>query len=380
MFRDGQKFDKYFQFRRSFPVEFFLIMYSRISSRILYCCVVESKFSRSIPTCFSKTGNTSLISSIKCGFSNSSIRWSGEGANKALNDAYAVSDLEDRCSASELNHYDEEGDEFVDEDDDVVETINYEAITGNDPEKLEALKLVIQDQQKLREEGYPFLPNRIATRRWEALMNCKTFHERKECFRYLFVIEKKNAQEKERKKEKRKKRLEMRIEPKGKMTTSSPIVYRLNRNSLFYRKYNKSMHNYFNYRLAIAEWFGPHIIIDCGYESYMNMRELHHCCTQLEQGWTENRMNVKPLDIIFCNVEEDSTVFKKFRQKIPQVGTKESPVHFTEKHYMDLFPAEKLVYLSPHSEQVMEEYDPNSVYIIGEFKDKGFTAVFVLIP
>ena len=38
--------------------------------------------------------------------------------------------------------------------------------------------------------------------------------------------------------------------------------------------------------------------------------------------------------------------------------------------YLDLFPREKIVYLTPHCNQVLEGYDPDSVYIVGALVDK----------
>lgn len=46
------------------------------------------------------------------------------------------------------------------------------------------------------------------------------------------------------------------------------------------------------------------------------------------------------------------------------------PLNLHEKSYLDVFPKEQLVYLTPHCRDVMKEFDHNAVYIIGAIVDK----------
>jgi ribonuclease P protein 1 len=266
----------------------------------------------------------------------------------------------------ESHHYNDEGaDEFVDVSDDADESIDYEAITGNDPQKMEALREVLRDIQILRQKGYPCLPNHIPVKKWKRLLKCATYDERKDFLKYLFVIEKKEINVRKKKIERQRAFDEKPKLPRGEMTTASPVQYELGRNTLFHRTYQTRINMYYNYRLAIAEWFGPHLIIDCGYESYMTAKERHHCSKQLVLSWSRNRRYSVPFDIIFCNIEEDSAVYETFQRLIPTTDAMKNMVNFTDKHYMDLFPTEKLIYLSPHSDHVLEQYDSDAVYIIG---------------
>ena len=43
------------------------------------------------------------------------------------------------------------------------------------------------------------------------------------------------------------------------------------------------------------------------------------------------------------------------------------------KSYLDLFPKEDLVYLTPNAPDFMTEYDPHKIYIIGGLVDKVVT-------
>ncbi|NXD73596.1 TM10B methyltransferase, partial [Eolophus roseicapillus] len=43
----------------------------------------------------------------------------------------------------------------------------------------------------------------------------------------------------------------------------------------------------------------------------------------------------------------------------------------TQESYLDLFPLDAIVYLTPDSENVLEDIDPNKVYILGGLVDES---------
>ncbi|NXM74116.1 TM10B methyltransferase, partial [Serilophus lunatus] len=43
----------------------------------------------------------------------------------------------------------------------------------------------------------------------------------------------------------------------------------------------------------------------------------------------------------------------------------------TPKSYLDLFPLDAIVYLTPDSENVLEDIDPNKVYVLGGLVDES---------
>jgi ribonuclease P protein 1 len=70
----------------------------------------------------------------------------------------------------------------------------------------------------------------------------------------------------------------------------------------------------------------------------------------------------------FCNYQSDS----KFNQRFgPALGLDENLLFETEKSYTDLFPKEKLVYLSRDAKHTMQDFDPEKIYIIGCIVDDG---------
>lgn len=55
---------------------------------------------------------------------------------------------------------------------------------------------------------------------------------------------------------------------------------------------------------------------------------------------------------------------------IPTMYEKEFPMNIHEKSYLDLFPKQKLVYLTPHCREEMDTFDHDAVYIVGAIVDK----------
>jgi ribonuclease P protein 1 len=56
---------------------------------------------------------------------------------------------------------------------------------------------------------------------------------------------------------------------------------------------------------------------------------------------------------------------------IPTLYDSDFPINITEKSYLDLFPKENIVYLTPHCREELREFDHDAIYIIGAMVDKG---------
>lgn len=81
-----------------------------------------------------------------------------------------------------------------------------------------------------------------------------------------------------------------------------------------------------------------------------------------------NRSSPEPFQIHLCNYDYNS----EFHQKYGQFLELDLNLIFeTPKSYMDIFPKEKLVYLSKEAKTKMSHYDPEKVYIIGSMIDMG---------
>lgn len=58
------------------------------------------------------------------------------------------------------------------------------------------------------------------------------------------------------------------------------------------------------------------------------------------------------------------------KRQIPTMDEPSFPLNIHQESYLDLFPKDQLVYLTPHCRNEMEEYDHDAIYIIGAIVDK----------
>lgn len=116
--------------------------------------------------------------------------------------------------------------------------------------------------------------------------------------------------------------------------------------------------------------FGEKLIFDCSYDQHMTKREAKSAAKQLTMCFAANRKNRQPFDLHFCNVNFDSATMKQLERNIPTMRNKAFPMNFHEGSYLELFPENELVYLTPHCQTDLE-YDPNMIYIIGAMVDKS---------
>lgn len=116
----------------------------------------------------------------------------------------------------------------------------------------------------------------------------------------------------------------------------------------------------------------PNIVFDWRYKiddpTYINSlnRQFIHILNY------NNIHSSEPFQIHFCNYNYNSKYNQRFGTKT-ESGKRQIDYNLimeTEKSYMDLFPKEKLVYLSNDSRVEMKAYDPEKVYIIGVIIDK----------
>jgi len=148
------------------------------------------------------------------------------------------------------------------------------------------------------------------------------------------------------------------------------MKYGLQYNTLFLRIYQSTMAHFYNTRLMQAVMFEPKIVFDCGYEDNMVYREIHNCAKQLQIAFAANRTHTAPLHQYFCNLKKGGVLEENLLLGMPNFLDVDFPATVTSQSYLDLFPKDQLVYLTPHTRTELTEYDANMVYIIGAMVDK----------
>lgn len=243
----------------------------------------------------------------------------------------------------------------------LFDNIDYDSITGGDEEILLKLKRLILEIDLLYESGEQ-VPSALKLDHWKTLLQLNSRSSRMKQLKYLFLIEKKKENRIVRKLEERADRLE-RYEN---LPDNNHINYGLMRNSMFHRIYEKQINSFYNYRLCEAMLFGQDILFDCSYDGHMSLREKSNCAKQLLLMWSYNRVHKDPFNITFCNVNKEEVVFKCLSKTLPTMDEPNFPFNYTNKSYLELYPREKLVYLTPHCNEQLLKYNHDDVYIIGK--------------
>lgn len=181
-------------------------------------------------------------------------------------------------------------------------------------------------------------------------------------------MQKKNL---EIKKEKRKSFIILKkAEEAEEIKNNDHIHYGLMHNTFLLRIYDTAINHFHNTKLVRAMQFGQKLIFDCSYDSHMIPREAVNAAKQLMLCFAENRFHDDPFDLHFCNADQSGITMKTLYKHIPTLTEPSFPLNVHQESFMDLFPKEKLVYLTPHCRNEIQEFNHDDIYIIGAMVDK----------
>lgn len=116
------------------------------------------------------------------------------------------------------------------------------------------------------------------------------------------------------------------------------------------------------------------LAVDLSFEKLMSEKDLGSCVSQLMRIYTYNRRSSVPIPIHFTSLKEGSTT----HQKLIKIGGASSwDIQMHEKSYEEIFEKDKIVYLTSESENVIEQLEKGTCYVIGGLVDhnsqKGLT-------
>jgi ribonuclease P protein 1 len=247
---------------------------------------------------------------------------------------------------------------------DSAEDSDFTSITNNDPVLEKKLKILFLEVEVLRQSGHK-VPQDVKLGQWKELLEMETRSRRRKYLSYLFGIEKKQENRKKKKEEQRQKR-----NAENAIPENAHLTYGLGHNTILLRVYDSTINHFYNSRLIQAMQFNQKLVVDCSYDSHMTSREAQDCGKQLTFMFSDNRVHDNPFDIYLCNASRESNTIKQLVKFIPTLYDSDFPMNITEKSYLDLFPKENIVYLTPHCQEEMREFDHDAIYIIGAMVDK----------
>lgn len=108
------------------------------------------------------------------------------------------------------------------------------------------------------------------------------------------------------------------------------------------------------------------VAIDFDYDELMIDKDIAKCAKQLLRVYTLNRKSTMPIHLSYTSIRENSKIENALKRND---GYHNWDVKIKNESYFNLFDHDSIVYLTSDSDNVLEELNPNAVYIIGGLVD-----------
>ncbi|KAM8977806.1 tRNA methyltransferase 10 homolog C [Pelodytes ibericus] len=207
------------------------------------------------------------------------------------------------------------------------------------------------------------VPESIDTEQIQSLIELPTVTARKKYLKFLSVKEQEKKHRLKKKQELQKAKAERLSQLEVKEEEAEV------KNTFFLKFWDSSVDIQQRWRVAQAMQFGQPLVFDMVYENYMSRWELENTVQQLimSEGW--NRRATDPFHIHFCSLQPDGPYHKQLLKRYTGSWDKVL-ISATEKSHVDIFPKDKLVYLTADSPNELKKFDHDKIYIVGSLVDK----------
>ncbi|KAK3882593.1 hypothetical protein Pcinc_013040 [Petrolisthes cinctipes] len=229
--------------------------------------------------------------------------------------------------------------------------------------------LVELEVELSRQEGRQ-VPSSFTSAQWQELLTKKSSSARRKYTTFLFKNEMKRLGDKKKKEERKQKMKKQWEEREKNKDPNQHIQYGLWNNSIFLRIQDQKMVQFYHSQCIQAMMFGQPLVFDLGFDEHMRSVERQNCAYQLQLLMSENRSHKEPYHLHLCNAPASSDTIIRFQRFVPQLLQPEFPMTVSAESYLESYPREQLVYLTPHCREEMTQYDHNAVYIVGGIVDK----------
>ncbi|XP_054034835.1 tRNA methyltransferase 10 homolog B [Dryobates pubescens] len=122
-------------------------------------------------------------------------------------------------------------------------------------------------------------------------------------------------------------------------------------------------------RLLEARASGPRLCIDLGVAARMTEKETSRLASQIRRLYGANRRAEKPFWLCLTEFTEGSLIYRECLRM--NDGFSSYLMDTTQESYLDLFPLDAIVYLTPDSDNVLEDIEADKVYVLGGLVDES---------
>ena len=129
---------------------------------------------------------------------------------------------------------------------------------------------------------------------------------------------------------------------------------------------NKKTQLFFQYNNVFhAMMYGPHVVLDMSFCDSQPMRAVKQVYKQLGYMHGANRRSREPFHLHLCGVSDN--VSEALHKHLTDLARK--PITISKESYLEHYPKDSLVYLSPDAPQQLKTFNAKDVYIIGGLVD-----------
>lgn len=243
----------------------------------------------------------------------------------------------------------------------------------------EIVKQIQLDHEKMRQLG-EIIPTVLSDEQWNQLITTSSSRQRAQAMRYFAAKKKHKLKALVDKRASASLSVENIMQERKKREEEKHIVYGLGYNSIFLRFYDKNFDRFENEKSIrqFHEWGHP-LVIDMAFVNMMTIHEVRSLCfRELTHGISYNKSTKEPLALYIVNFNHKCPKCQTLAKAFKNIFEPDFPAVVTEKSYTDLFPRERLLYLTPDSKTDLIDYNPNDVYIIGGLVEMGKDVAYTL--
>ncbi|GAB1609673.1 mitochondrial ribonuclease P protein 1 homolog, partial [Argonauta hians] len=237
------------------------------------------------------------------------------------------------------------------------------------------LKILQLEYEVLKQLGAFRIPEKMTDKLWLEMLDFPTSSARRRHYRYLRKIEVSTLAKELKKKKKAMEQQQAAaaavVEENGEVVPgqSEPkTIESMNTIFMFVRK--STMNKFYYSRMAHSMVYGQPIIFDMSYEKSMRKQDICRLSEQFLMCYGSNKIHQDPFHFVLSS-NESTSLFQNFLDNSRRNKDEEYfMMTNSDQHYLDLYPKENLVYLTPDAPSVLKKFDHNAIYIIGGLVDK----------
>jgi len=226
--------------------------------------------------------------------------------------------------------------------------------------------------QEMLMEGQ-LLPLVMTDKHAKQLAVCSSMTLAEKTLRYMGEIRSASAGDFIRKRARQYASKAKKAEVKAARANMDHLIYGLGHNTIRIRLYDSHIENHDNWN-AVREFmpWGQPLVIDLAFMKNMTFKQAKSMAfREIPHAVAHNRSAIQPFALHFTNFDPECEKCQFLHTGMPNFLHPTSSVLVTEKPYSELFDKKRIVYLTPDSREVLREYDPDDVYVVGAVNDGG---------